>query len=338
MFGYININRSELKVKDLDKYQSYYCGLCRQLHREHGRRGQLLLNFDMTFLAILMTSLYELPERSEKRRCMLHPVQRKDCRRSLATAYAADMNVLLYYQKFMDDWKDERKTARRVWAATLEKDYEYLCKRYPRQAASLEENVARLSEAERSGCTDIDRVAGYTGAFLAEMFVWKDDMWQGDLRQMGFYLGKFIYLMDAFEDKEKDQKNGSYNIFLLLEKEKGYTEKEAADVLSSMMVECAKAFERLPILENAEILRNILYSGVWTRYAVILEKRRRAEKKQQEEKAGRAAGPAPAEKPAGRRKGTDAPGARQNGWPRKKQGKWSKGQAARRTGNGRKVN
>ena len=54
-------------------------------------------------------------------------------------------------------------------------------------------------------------------------------------------------------------------------------------LLTSMMSECAKSFERLPILVHADILRNILYSGVWSRYEYLQLKK----KKQQEKKAKR---------------------------------------------------
>ena len=57
-------------------------------------------------------------------------------------------------------------------------------------------------------------MAGLTGHFLGEIFVWKKDVWQEDLRQMGFYLGKFVYLMDALEDLPKDRKKKNYNLFL----------------------------------------------------------------------------------------------------------------------------
>ena len=89
---------------------------------------------------------------------------------------------------------------------------------------------------------------------------------------MGFFLGKFIYLMDAREDIEKDAKTGNYNVFLHEYKETDF-EQRTEKILSMMMAECSRAFERLPIVENTEILRNILYSGVWCRYELL--KRRR---------------------------------------------------------------
>ena len=101
---------------------------------------------------------------------------------------------------------------------------------------------------------------------------------------MAFFLGKFIYLMDACEDMEKDKKAGRYNVFL----EKGRIlpedlEYEILNILNSMMSECARAFERLPILEYADILRNILYSGIWTKYEV--RKKMKEEKEASHEKS-----------------------------------------------------
>ena len=52
MFGYVVINKPELKIKDYDKYQEYYCGLCQSLKQNHGRRGQLTLNYDLNILFI----------------------------------------------------------------------------------------------------------------------------------------------------------------------------------------------------------------------------------------------------------------------------------------------
>ena len=98
---------------------------------------------------------------------------------------------------------------------------------------------------------------------------------------MGFYLGKFIYLMDAFEDREKDQKSGSYNPFLL-RLSKGRPESECEEILNMMMAESCRYFEHLPILTGAPVLRNILYSGVWTRFEMAKSRREAAEKKKSE--------------------------------------------------------
>lgn len=270
MFGYIYVNEQELKLKEYTAYRSFYCGLCRNLHLRYGRMAQMMLNYDLTFLAILLTGLYEPESETTNHRCLPHPLTRHLHIENEAVSYAADMCVMLSWQKLMDDWKDERNHSRRVMAELMRKDYRELRIKYPRQARALEKNIRLLSEAEQAGRKDIDYVAGLTGKFLEEIFVWKEDEWQDELRTMGFYLGKFIYLMDALEDVKKDQKHGNYNLF----SEYGDVwaddkRAEIQELLTGMMAEASRAFERLPVLQYAEIIRNILYSGVWCRYVAM---------------------------------------------------------------------
>lgn len=261
----------------------------------------MVLNYDTTFLAIVLTGLYEPETITEEKRCLPHPVHRHPMAKNDAISYAADMCVLLAYQKGMDDWEDERKVSGRTVAALLGSAYQKIAASYPRQTKAVEENIRLLHEAEaewKDGgmpdglSADIDYVAGLTGNFLGELYVWKDDIWQDDLRQIGFYLGKFIYLLDAVDDIEKDRKHGNYNVIEAVFRAKGISENEdiweepckseIQKILAGMMTEASHAFERLPVLEYAPIIRNILYSGVWCRYAALREK---AEKKKKDGKA-----------------------------------------------------
>ena len=144
------------------------------------------------------------------------------------------------------------------------------------QARALDraDSLEQLRRCEKENSRNPDEVSGYFGRIMEEVFVWRKDEWEADLRRMGFFLGKFIYLMDAYEDVEKDRKTGNYNLFLQELETEGF-ERRAEAVLSMMMAECSRAFERLPIVENTEILRNILYSGVWCRYEYVKKNRER---------------------------------------------------------------
>ncbi len=270
MFGYIYVNEQELKIKEFAMYRSFYCGLCQELHRRYGRRAQMVLNYDMTFLAILLSGLYEPETLFDESRCLIHPVHKHRMAHNEPIGYAADMCVLLSYQNAMDDWEDDHNVSSRALAGLLKSSYNKIAQDCPRQTKAVEENVTLLHEAEKETSRDIDYVAGLTGNFLGEMFVWKEDIWQDDLHQIGFYLGKFIYLMDAVDDFDKDKKHGNYNIFS--DNSDIWEEKRREEIhgmLTSMMTEAARAFERLPVLEYAPIIRNILYSGVWQRYAQV---------------------------------------------------------------------
>ena len=95
MFGYVTIRKDDLKVKDYNKYQAYYCGLCQDIKEAYGKKGQAMLTFDMTFLSILLTGLYECETKEEEHYCFLHPGKKHKCLRNKYTKYCADMNVLL---------------------------------------------------------------------------------------------------------------------------------------------------------------------------------------------------------------------------------------------------
>lgn len=97
MFGYIVMNKPEIKFKDFDLYRSFYCGLCRELKSKYGISGQISLTYDMTFVVILLSALYESPTQKGSTRCIIHPVCKQPVRRNTVTEYAADMNVLLTY-------------------------------------------------------------------------------------------------------------------------------------------------------------------------------------------------------------------------------------------------
>jgi len=275
MFGYIAINKAEMKFKDYDTYHSYYCGLCKCLKETYGRRGQMTLSYDMTFLVLLLTGLYE-PETSESIvNCIAHPVEKHLARMNLYTDYTAAMNLVLSYYKCKDDWEDERKKKSLAAAKCLKPAVAVVEKQYPDKIARISSDLQKLSYYEKLGETDLDKMAGYFGNIMAEIFAYQSDEWENSLRRIGFFLGKFIYLMDAYEDVEKDIKTGNYNPL----KEAFRTDENFAEncrqLLTLMMAECSREFETLPILLHADILRNILYSGVWCRYASVTENRKK---------------------------------------------------------------
>lgn len=281
MFGYINVNRKELSKEDEQVYQSYYCGLCRQLKDTSGMKAQVLLNYDMAFLILLLSGLYELEHQEVLFSCVLHPAGKKLAYINEATAYAADMDIVLSYHNLMDDYRDDGSQTKRLLASALEKDCETIRIRYPRQVRAIEEYMEKLAEAQERKESNLDIVSGYTGEMLSELFVWREDLWEKDLRNMGFYMGKFIYLMDAYDDLKKDEKKGSYNPLRSLKRQSGKDyETFCRQTLTSLMSECAKSFERMPILLHAELIRNILYSGVWTKYEYLQLKRKRDEEKE----------------------------------------------------------
>lgn len=274
MFGYIIVNKAELKFREFDVYHSYYCGLCHRLKEKYGLCGQLSLSYDMTFLLMLLTGLYEPNTRVGACKCAAHPFEQHTIRSNEFTDYIADMNVIFTVYKCADDWEDEKKLYRYLYGRILEGRSRKVQGMYEDKLRKISLLMQKLSEEEQAGNTDVDTMSGLFGKIMEQVVVYREDEWSEILGRLGFYLGKFIYLMDAYEDVEDDIKKGTYNPF----KQKFQLpcfEEECRTILTMMMSECCKAFEQLPILENVEILRNILYSGVWCRYEAVSKKRSR---------------------------------------------------------------
>lgn len=276
MFGYIGINKLELKMKDYNRYKAYYCGLCRTLQEKYGPIGQATLTYDMTFFVILLTSLYESETKLALHRCVVHPIKKQNQLRSVMSEYAADMNVLMSYYHFLDDWQDEKAVIGLAGYKVLSKDVKKLMKKYPRQCKVIEDKMQALSSYEKTNETALDLVSGCFGDLLGEILVYLDDQWSTDLRRLGFFLGKFIYIMDAYEDLESDKAKGLYNP--LVERCKSETfDEDMEQLLLMMMAECTASFEKLPCIVEVDILRNILYNGVWNHYDLIKMKQKSVE-------------------------------------------------------------
>ena len=273
MFGYITVNQPELRFREFDLYRSYYCGLCRTLKRNYGISGQMTLSYDTTFLLFLLTQLYEPEDAEGTTRCAAHPLEKHPTRTNEFTDYAAAVNVILSYYSCLDDWQDEKSLRKLLFSRLLRSGEARASAGLERKVETVTSRLAKLRGCEEAGETDIDLVSGLFGEILSELFAPREDEWASTLRRMGFYLGKFIYILDAYDDLEKDRKNGNYNPLMDDSAEEGFDER-IRQILTMMMAECCRSFETLPIIRNTEILRNILYSGVWTRFEQIRAERK----------------------------------------------------------------
>lgn len=272
MFGYVIVNKLELKIKDFDTYQSFYCGLCKALHEDFGRRGQLTLNFDLTFLAILLTALYEPEDQLVRERCVVHPMHRHVKRENAYLRYAADMTIILTYLKCEDDWKDEHRLQARSMLSLLKRPMKRMEEAYPHKIQAIREALQKTAELEKAQSRDLDRLSSLSGVMMAEIVTYRHDEWYDTLYRLGDYLGRFIYIMDAYDDVEDDRRKGQFNPFLEKSGQTDFDERVKV-ILELMISNSADAFEALPILRHADILRNILYAGVWTKYEMVRKKR-----------------------------------------------------------------
>lgn len=280
MFGYVMANKPELKIREFDRYKGFYCGLCRRLGETNGTISKVTLTYDMTFLILLLSSLYEPEETEEMHRCVIHPAKKQRMIYNEITDYASDMNVLLSYYHFLDDWEDERSKkglfASRLFRGRAKK----IVAKYPRQAEKIREKLFRLSELEQQGVTEPDEIGRPFGELMAELFVYREDAFGDILQRFGFFLGKYIYLLDAYMDLDKDRKNQSFNPFLAMSEGADF-EETVCQMLDGTMRSAIVEFEKLPLEQDLSILRNILYEGV---KIPLMKRENERERKKKEER------------------------------------------------------
>lgn len=264
MFGTIICNKKELTEEESHRYQSVYCGLCKAIEKQYGQIQRMSLNYDMTFLALFLNGLYEENNDSKEIWCPVHPLKKRQILQNKYIEYAADMTILLAYYKCKDDWEDERKKTGKIYGQLLQKGFERIEKEYSRQSECVRKSLQKLSEIEKSLVSLPDEAVNYAGMMLSEIFVYEEDFWSESLRKFGYELGRFIYLMDAALDYSKDQKNGNYNpLFDMKQKP-----EEVEEILLQTIGNATFQFEKLPIEQDVNIMRNILYSGVWQQYNI----------------------------------------------------------------------
>ena len=277
MFGYIAPVLSVLSEEQKQRYRSVYCGVCHALRDRHGQTGRLSLSNDMTFLALLLSSLYEPETKESRSRCGIHPLKSHPFVSSPMIDYAADMNALLFYWKCEDARMDDHSLKGKAGEHLFRKAADRVRALWPVQTAGVEEALKALWEEEQSPSPDPDRLCNLSGEMLGAVFAPKpEDIWSPALRSVGVSLGRFIYWMDAWEDYDADTKKGRFNPLTRYHSRPDY-EDFCRETLELLISEAAESFEILPLEQDLDLLRNVIYSGVWQRYTLKTEQKKRKE-------------------------------------------------------------
>ncbi len=265
MFGYVTANVKALTPEQKQRYKAIYCGLCGALKERCGALSRLALSYDMAFLVMLLDSLYEPDCDICKRRCAMHPFRAGEHRKTENTLYAADMTVILTYYKCLDDWNDDGSLLKRSYARALEAPLAKAVEAHPREAEAIRGSLASLGALEAAnGCAD--DAARCFGALTGAIFSPKDDFWREHLFAFGDALGQFIYIMDAWDDAPRDKRRKSFNPLLEDDPSSPGFDERCRTILNHLMGRCAAEFEKLPLAQDIEIMRNVIYSGIWTRF------------------------------------------------------------------------
>jgi hypothetical protein len=283
MFGYITPDKPDLRICEFEVFRGYYCSVCKSIGKQAGHRGRIILTYDCAFLALLLDSLSQTPTAGEKKRCMIHPISKRYIVDSnSAIEYSSDINILLAYYNLKDKWQDEKKIFGPAGMLVLRRGYKRVKKRYPDLVKNIEEQLNTLFELEQQNCESIDEASEPFANILKIIFKFamNYDSAGETLGWIGYNLGKWIYLLDAYDDIEDNIKSGSYNPITAQYK---YNEKEGLQsfrkrtrekvefVLIYCLSEAEKAFSLLDIQKNKSILENIIYRGLLTRTRAVLQ-------------------------------------------------------------------
>lgn len=291
MFGYVTPLKAELKVKDFTRFRSYYCGLCLHIKSGAGNIPRMVLNYDMTFLAVLLDSLSTKEPDFELKRCIVHPKDKKPVvMNNDALQYAAAMNLTLYYHKIKDDIEDDNDIKSKVLEKVLYPYQKKINKSIDEINVVIKNNLKDLRELENNKnfssideiCHPFSDIVGNILKAYPKELVNDGDELRNDLYSLGYTLGKWIYLIDAFDDLEKDMKANKFNPinFLYNDNNKLYEEllpsiKERLEfTILNCSYNCKNMLERLPLKRNEEILKNVLELGMMDKYLGILNNTR----------------------------------------------------------------
>ncbi len=264
MFGYIRIAKGDLKVKEYEFYKAVYCTLCKTMGREYSFLSRFTLSYDFTFLALLNMSLKDGCDAVEKKHCVFNPLKKcVFCKNDDDIKLPAAAAVILNYYKVLDNIADENglKKLGYIFAKPFFKaPYKKAAKKYPQIDALVFDYITAQNLAEKDINCNLDKAADPTAKMLSSLFmILSDDTSQKRvLDRLGYCIGRYIYLIDAYCDLNDDIKHNSFNPLKCRENPKELISQQ----LYFCINEACKAYELLDIKKYKNILGNIIYLGL----------------------------------------------------------------------------
>ncbi len=281
MFGYVTPYKMELKIKDYEMFKAYYCGLCISIKNNFSNLCRMTLNYDMTFLGILLDSLEYSKHKYVVTKCIAHPMKKKpkviDNR---ALDYAGFCNVSLVYYKLLDDYNDDNSLSKKFISMYIKKFINKSKDDLSPILVNIEENIKKLSLLEKSeDIISIDELSDPFASLTAFIvsYYYKDENFYNELYDLGYNLGRWIYIIDAFDDLKEDMEkhkfnaiNKAFNVENL--PYENLIIKEGNRIEFNLIMSAnstSEALNKLPINKNKDLLFNILQLGLMNKIETI---------------------------------------------------------------------
>lgn len=281
MFGYIKTDFPNLYIKDTILYRSMYCSLCKGIGQTCGAKARFVLNYDLTFLSVFLHNICGVDVKVEKQHCVIHPIKS----RPIAvvdelTKRIACLNVILAYHKLNDDVIDSGKG--RLKRSFFKKSYKKARALEKEMDNVVKEKYEQLLKLEKQNCDSADIVADPFGTMMQELFnIFLQEKCSNELKELAYYLGKWIYLIDALDDFDKDKKSGEYNVFINEYKDCQTKENLLNEHKEQLLMLFTPILNKIGELAskteykfNHDLVDNVLYRGLCVQTKNIMEKQK----------------------------------------------------------------
>lgn len=283
MFGYIVPYKDELKVKDYELFRSYYCGLCRAIGKENGQLPRFALNYDIAFLGLFLSSLSDDKPIVDSKNCIAHPISKRSfVYDDQALEYTANIGTMLAYFNLIDNWEDDKSVKSFLGSLLLKRGSESAKNRYKIKYEKIEKLLKDLTELENRGEKDFDKTADIFGKIMEEICDYEsidNENRRLALKWMGYNTGRWIYILDAYDDILEDYEKKEYNPLIAALKSEDEDVESFKDrirdriefTLIASLAEITKSYELLDIKKNREIIENIMYVGMRKKMDSVLK-------------------------------------------------------------------
>ena len=271
MFGYVRTDTPYLYIKDEKLYKAMYCGVCKGIADVCGHGARMGLSFDVTFLSVLLHNVAGVDVKIEKSHCLTHCIRSREMANvDEMTRQIGALNAILVYYKYTDDIMDgDKGRGKRLW---FKKGFKRAKKKYPEIEKIVKNNLAAQERVEKANVDSLDRAADATANMIAEI----SDHILGEkatefTHNLCYALGKWIYLIDALDDYDKDAKKGAYNPFRLAYNAEnrqsllsGAYGDEVRFVFNAIFFDIRENLSHITFKFNRDLSDNILLRGLPT--------------------------------------------------------------------------
>ena len=290
MFGYIRPYAEELRVKEYARYRAAYCGVCRSMEKNISPLLSFTLRYDFVLLALVRMLLTGDVGQTAMRRCMANPLHKKPMLEdNPSLVHTARCAALLTYYGVLDNIADERGFRRllyrllRIPAAAMRRTALHGGALADTDSTVCEQ-LAALAALEKENTPSPDAAAEPFGVLLGALFAdgLADERQARIASAVGVHTGRFIYLLDAADDAQRDEVSGAYNPFVCAAREEGisageYLGRYRARIENALLLECAAARNAAQLADGAEshpmwpCIENIFELGMPRTAAQVLD-------------------------------------------------------------------